>query len=140
MFGLLCYYALEPTDLPSRISIMAALFLTVFAIQWIAIERLPRLPFSTILDTVAQCAIGGLMMMLVGACASYKLAAPSNGKCAPGDCPGFKMEQARRVDRLTLIVVLVYVVGYAFLYGLVYQCASVCAEIKILRSTSRVTG
>ena len=66
MFGLLCYYALEPTE-PSRISIMAALFLTVFAIQWIAIERLPR-PFSTILDTVAQCAIGGLMMMLVGAC------------------------------------------------------------------------
>ena len=47
---------------------MAALFLTVFAIQWIAIERLPRLPFSTILDTVAQCAIGGLMMMLVGDC------------------------------------------------------------------------
>ena len=46
------------------------------------------------------------------------------------------MEQARRIDRLTLIVVLVYVVGYAFLYGLVYQCASVCAEIKILRSTS----
>ena len=42
------------------------------------------------------------------------------------------MEQARRIDRLTLIVVLVYVVGYAFLYGLVYQCASVCAEIKIL--------
>jgi hypothetical protein len=68
VFGLLCYYALEPTDLPSRISIMAALFLTVFAIQWIAIERLPRLPFSTILDTVAQCAIGGLMMMLVGVC------------------------------------------------------------------------
>ena len=44
------------------------------------------------------------------------------------------MEQARRIDRLTLIVVLLYVVGYAFLYGLVYQCASVCAEIKILRS------
>ena len=41
------------------------------------------------------------------------------------------MELARRIDRLTLIVVLVYVVGYAFLYGLVYQCASVCAEIKI---------
>ena len=89
---------------------------------------------------VAQCAIGGLMMMLVGACAAYKFAAPSNGKCAPGDCPGFKMELARRVDRLTLIVVLVYVVGYAFLYGLVYQCASVCAEIKILRSPSDVTG
>jgi hypothetical protein len=80
------------------------------------------------------------MMMLVGACAAYKFAAPSNGKCAPGDCPGFKMELARRVDRLTLIVVLVYVVGYAFLYGLVYQCASVCAEIKILRSPSDVTG
>ena len=40
------------------------------------------------------------------------------------------MELARRIDRLTLIVVLVYVVGYAFLYGLVYQCASTCAEIK----------
>ena len=49
------------------------------------------------------------------------------------------MEQARRIDRLTLIVVLVYVVGYAFLYGLVYQCASVCAEIKTLRSPSCVT-
>jgi hypothetical protein len=50
------------------------------------------------------------------------------------------MEQARRIDRLTLIVVLLYVVGYAFLYGLVYQCASVCAEIKTLRSPSCVTG
>ena len=50
------------------------------------------------------------------------------------------MELARRIDRLTLIVVLVYVVGYAFLYGLVYQCASVCAEMKILRPVSRVTG
>ena len=39
----------------------------MFAIQWIAIEP-TDLPFSTILDTVAQCAIGGLMMMLVGAC------------------------------------------------------------------------
>jgi len=28
IFGLLCYYALEPTDLANRISIMAALFLT----------------------------------------------------------------------------------------------------------------
>ena len=136
-FGLLCYYALEPTDLPSRISIMAALFLTVFAIQWIAIERLPRLPFSTILDTVAQCAIGGLMMLLVGSCASYKFSAPSNGKCAPGDCPGFKMEQARRVDRLTLIVVLVYVVGYAFLYGLVYQCLQINRECGCFRPWTR---
>ena len=50
------------------------------------------------------------------------------------------MEQARRIDRLTLIVVLLYVVGYAFLYGLVYQCVSVCAEIKILRPISHVTG
>ena len=139
IFGLLCYYTLEPTDLPNRISIMAALFLTVFAIQWIPIERLPRLPFATYLDTVAQCALGGLMMLLVGACSSYKFAAPSSGECAPGAgaCPGFKMDRARRVDRLTLIVVIIYVVGYAFLYGLVYQCVSINRECGCFRPWNR---
>lgn len=43
-FGLLTCN-LEPADLPSRISVLSVLFLTVYAIQWVTIERLPRLPF-----------------------------------------------------------------------------------------------
>jgi hypothetical protein len=84
IFGFLTYYSLDPSDLPSRISVVSAIFLTVFGIQWITIERLPRLQFSTILDQVVSSAIAGLMPMLVGACAAYKLAQPSGGTCGRG--------------------------------------------------------
>ena len=47
------------------------------------------------------------------------------------------MEQARRVDRLTLIVVLIYVVGYAFLYGLVYQCLQINRQCGCFRPWTR---
>ena len=61
-----------------------------------SLERLPAAVLDD-LDT-SQCAIGGLMMMLVGACASYKFGRRLRiHKCravqwevAPGDCPGFK--------------------------------------------------
>ena len=43
------------------------------------------------------------------------------------------MDRARRVDRLTLTVVVTYVVGYAFLYGLVYQCVSINRECGCFR-------
>ena len=129
VFGFLCYYALEPSDLPSRISVISALFLTVFGIQWISIERLPRLPFSTILDTVAQCAIGGLMFMLAGSCASYKLARPSVGSCGPDHCPGFDLDTARLVDWIVIAAAAVFIVVYAFLYGLLYRRWKTNAEV-----------
>ena len=47
------------------------------------------------------------------------------------------MEQARTVDRLTLIVVLIYVVGYAFLYGLVYQCLQINRQCGCFRPWTR---
>ena len=129
VFGFLCYYALEPSDLPSRISVISALFLTVFGIQWISIERLPRLPFSTILDTVAQCAISGLMLMLVGSCASYKLARPRDGSCGPDHCPGFDLDTARFVDWIVMAVAAAYIVVYALLYGLLYRRWKTNAEV-----------
>ena len=63
IFAFMTYFSLEPSNLPSRISVVSALFLTIFGIQWLSIERLPRLPFNTILDTVASSAIAGLMFM-----------------------------------------------------------------------------
>ena len=36
------------STLPGRLSLLVALFLTCYAIQWVTIERLPRLPFATV--------------------------------------------------------------------------------------------
>ena len=136
IFGFLTYYSLEPSDLPSRISVVSALFLTVFGIQWITIERLPRLPFSTILDTVASSAIAGLMLMLVGACAAYKLAQPSGGRCngdgadcADEDEAFFEYDTAATVDMVVTLAAGVFIVCYAFLYGLVYQRSKINREV-----------
>ena len=136
IFGFLTYYSLEPSDLPSRISVVSALFLTVFGIQWLSIERLPRLPFNTILDTVASSAIAGLMLMLVGACTAYKLAQPTGGRCGGGDgaCAEeddflFDYGTAATVDMVVTVAAGVFIVCYAFLYGLLYQRSKINREV-----------
>ena len=72
LFGF-AVFGLESDDLGTRLSILAALFLTTYAVQWIVIERLPRLPFSTVLDHVAQSVVTALLLMCLVSLASYRL-------------------------------------------------------------------
>lgn len=50
-----------------------ALFLTSFAIQWVTLERLPRLPFNTVLDDVVLHVVVSLFVGGIGQAASYRL-------------------------------------------------------------------
>ncbi|GMH91070.1 hypothetical protein TrST_g10010 [Triparma strigata] len=118
-FGLLTY-SIEPADLPSRISLVSALFFTVYAIQWVTIERLPRLPFSTVLDGVAQSVVSALILIAVGTCVSFKMGRPKGG-CS-GECgDDFDTEKAEVYDRIFAVVVMLYVGGYSFLYHVIYK-------------------
>ena len=83
LFGFIVF-GLESDDLGTRISVLAALFLTAFAVQWVTIERLPRLPFSTILDHVAQSVVNALVLMCIVALISYRLGRPPNS-CSAND-------------------------------------------------------
>ncbi|GMI25751.1 hypothetical protein TrRE_jg13588, partial [Triparma retinervis] len=113
-FGLLTYN-LEPADLPSRISVLAALFLTVYAIQWVTIERLPRLPFSTIMDGVAQSVVRALILTAAGACVSFRVGRPPEG-CS-GECgDDFDTAAAEKIDLIFAVIVLVYIVGWSYSY------------------------
>ena len=114
IFGCLTF-AIESLDLPARISVLSALFLTVYAIQWVTIERLPRLPFNTILDHVAQNVVGSLIFLVMGACLSYRLARPVDG-CDLG-CLEFDLEVADMVDYITLGLVVAYLFFYSFLFS-----------------------
>ena len=124
-FGLLTY-ALEPIDLSSRISVLSALFLTVYAIQWVTIERLPRLPFSTVLDGVAQSCVLSLIMIVIGACLAHRVGRPKGGCWA--DCLDFDLPAAEMVDYTSASIVLVYIFGYSLFYETVYSANKVSLE------------
>ena len=107
-FGLLTYF-LEPVALSSRISVLSALIFTVYAIQWVTIERLPRLPFATVLDGVAQRVVASLMMILIGARVAHRAGRPTGG--CWGGCVDFDEEAVEKVDFVAGITVLVFIVG-----------------------------
>ena len=93
LFGF-AVFGLESDDLGTRLSILAALFLTTYAVQWIVIERLPRLPFSTVLDHVAQSVVTALLLMCLVSLASYRL---GRDGCDDDGC-GFDRKHGERVD------------------------------------------
>ena len=125
-FGLLTYN-LEPADLPSRISVLAALFLTVYAIQWVTIERLPRLPFSTIMDGVAQSVVRALILTAAGACVSFRVGRPPEG-CS-GECgDDFDTAAAEKIDLIFAVIVLVYIVGWSYSYHVIYMSKMISDE------------
>ena len=118
IFGCLTF-SIDSMDLPGRISVLSALFLTVYAIQWVTIERLPRLPFATILDRVAHNIVGSLITLVIGACLSYRLGRPVHG-CGLG-CPDFDLELAETVDIITLCIVVAYTFVYSFLWETIHR-------------------
>ncbi|CAD7940716.1 unnamed protein product [Amoebophrya sp. A25] len=64
-------YFLEVNELAGRLQVILALFLTLFAIQWTLLERLPKFPFLTVLDNVAYAVIIALFLMGAGFCFAY---------------------------------------------------------------------
>lgn len=96
LFGLFTF-VIEPADLTGRISVLSALFLTVYAIQWVTVERLPRLPFNTVLDGVAESVVAVLIFNVVGMCVAFRAGRPPGG-CF-GDCLDFSTADAESWDR-----------------------------------------
>jgi hypothetical protein len=117
LFGLLAFF-LEPADLTGRVSVLSALFLTVYAIQWVTIERLPRLPFNTVLDSVAETVVGILILNVVGMCIAFRAGRPKEG-CF-GDCVDFDVDAAAAWDvwfaALASVIVVLYSIGYQIIY------------------------
>ncbi|GMH77122.1 hypothetical protein TL16_g10075 [Triparma laevis f. inornata] len=118
LFGLFTFF-LEPADLPARCSVLSALFLTVYAIQWVTIERLPRLPFNTVLDSVAESVVGILIFNLAGMCVAFRAGRPEEG-CF-GDCLNFDIDAAQVWDTRFAAISTILVLGYSVMYQVVYQ-------------------
>ena len=106
-------FALEPDELGNRMAIVSALFLTTYAIQYVTIERLPRLPFATVFDNVCQSVVGSLVAMVIGQCIGYRVARRRTGTDF-----SFDAVAAERVDLITMAVVF----GYLLLYSLGFCC------------------
>jgi hypothetical protein len=118
LFGLLTFF-LEPADLPARISVLSALFLTVYAIQWVTVERLPRLPFNTVLDGVAESVVGILIVNVMGMCVAFRAGRPPEG-CF-GDCLDFDVPAAAFWDKIFASFAFFFVIGYSVCYQVLYQ-------------------
>mmetsp|Transcript_4815 Transcript_4815/g.11847 ORF Transcript_4815/g.11847 Transcript_4815/m.11847 type:complete len:531 (-) Transcript_4815:417-2009(-) len=65
VFGSLSY-CLEVADLSGRLNLIFAMFLTCFALQWIVLDRLPRVPYMTVLDGIITIVNGSLLLMGLG--------------------------------------------------------------------------
>ena len=116
LFGF-AVFGLESDDLGTRLSILAALFLTTYAVQWIVIERLPRLPFSTVLDHVAQSVVTALLLMCLVSLASYRL---GRDGCDDDGC-GFDRKLGERVDAVGAAVVAAFLLLETVAYRIVYS-------------------
>ena len=69
-----CGLTLDPiTELGDRLNLLAALFVACFAIQWTLTERVPKLPYLTLLDHVLFAVVFGLAMMAIGSCVAHAL-------------------------------------------------------------------
>lgn len=71
-FALMTFCA-RPFELIGRLQVLFGLFLSCFAIQWVLVERLPRLPVRTVLDDVVFRVVFGLAFMALGQCAAFQL-------------------------------------------------------------------
>ena len=97
-----------------------ASFAAVYAIQYVTIERLPRLPFSTIYDGVAQSVVTALLTTVAGACVSFRAGRPEGG-CS-GECgDDFDTSAAEKWDVLFAAAVACYIVFYSFAYHVLWQ-------------------
>lgn len=61
-------YFMKPEELGNRLSLICTMFLTCFAVQWITVERLPRVPYNTAFDKVVFAVGACLFTMALAAC------------------------------------------------------------------------
>ena len=115
VFGLLTFLT-RTQELGTRLSVHVTLFLSCYAIQWVTIERLPRLPFNTVLDDITSSVVITLLVIAVTQSVCYELGAwedETNGS-------DFDWRHARKCDRISAGVIiaffLVYCVGFKFAY------------------------
>ena len=109
-------FALEPNEIGDRIGVVAALFLTTYAIQYVTIERLPRLPFATVFDNVCQSVVLSLVLLVIGQCAAYRVARPALGSLDP-----FDTLLAERVDLAVILSVFAYLLFYSFGFCVLFR-------------------
>ncbi|CAD7966481.1 unnamed protein product [Amoebophrya sp. A25] len=110
-FGL-CSYTISPEELAGRLQLLVAIFLTCFAIQWIITERLPRVPYLTILDHMVFGAVMSLCWSAAGSCLAYAVGAGSG--FYSNVAYDFDMRAARSVDLLTLFSLIALQISWAF--------------------------
>ena len=66
-------YASDVDQLAERMQVVLAMFLTCFAIQWVVLDRLPSVPYLTILDRITFVTILALFLMALGSCVVYRI-------------------------------------------------------------------
>ena len=112
MYGMMTFF-IDASQLGSRMSQLTALFLTCFAIQWVILERLPRLPFLTILDHIFFSSVLCLFIIGAGNCAA-------NIAGNPRRVQGFDYEASDAVDYAAAATVFAFVhfftIGYRWLW------------------------
>eukprot|EP00392_Amoebophrya_sp_AT5.2_P013960 g14093.t1 len=93
-------FAITPEELGGRLQLLVAVFLTCFAIQWIITERLPRVPYLTILDHIVFASVVSLCVTACGMCVAYGIGAGRHftREHAGGSLEQFDMETARLID------------------------------------------
>jgi hypothetical protein len=132
IFGFLTF-ATQPSELPSRLSILVALYLTCYAIQWVTIERLPRLPFNTVLDDVTSGCVFSLLLIAIGQSVSFQLGLKDVDFAAGDGYEDFDFKLARLCDTAVCAATLVYVVGYCLGYQFLYHVWYVYKSVSVNR-------
>eukprot|EP00041_Stephanoeca_diplocostata_P021106 m.485513 g.485513 ORF g.485513 m.485513 type:complete len:227 (+) comp21735_c0_seq26:144-824(+) len=90
-------FAFEPDDLGSKMELVAGMFLTSFAIQWVVLDRLPRTPYLTAVDRLVTLSMGLLFLMALGGCIAFRVTM---------DYPD-KEDLPRTIDKCTAGVILI---------------------------------
>ncbi|CAD7953748.1 unnamed protein product [Amoebophrya sp. A120] len=114
----------EPIDVVGRLQMLFALFLTAFAIQWVTLERLPRLPFNTVLDDVVSHVVVSLMIAATGQGFSYRIAREAAQEettlvdamtLVDTRMKNFDFQIATIIDLTTAFVIVFYLIVYSYL-------------------------
>lgn len=63
-----------PENLEARLNNITALYLTLFAIQWTVSDRMPRTPYTTVVDLSIMAVTINFFVIALGCCIAYRVA------------------------------------------------------------------
>mmetsp|Transcript_3322 Transcript_3322/g.7808 ORF Transcript_3322/g.7808 Transcript_3322/m.7808 type:complete len:473 (-) Transcript_3322:90-1508(-) len=112
LYGVLTTF-LHPMELSGRLQTHTALFLTVFAIQWVLAERVPKICYLTLLDHLVFAVVAALTILVFGSCVAYGVGLGlegilgTSGDGGDASALAFDLKRARVADLATLGVVAV---------------------------------